>query len=408
MTSLPSAAADPAAGSAASAAAVPDATSAPPATSAPDGGIAQPAGPGPAARGAGTRELSGITPSGELTLGNYLGALRRFTRHQTNAFYFVANLHALTTAHDPDRLRRTTFSTAALFLAAGLDPDRATIFLQSDVPAHVDLGYLLESTAHVGELSRMIQFKEKGGRPGTRASLFTYPCLMAADILLYEATAVPVGGDQSQHLELARDLALRFNAAYGPTFVVPRLAPAAFTTRVRDLADPARKMSKSAPADAPGVVRMLDDPDTVVRKLRRAVTDSDGELRYDPDGKPGLANLAEIVAALTDRTPEQVLASVTGYGALKAICADVVISELEPIRRRHDELLAEPDELLGGLAVGAARARAVAAPVLQRARAAIGVGGVTDPERHASAADSTGPERHAPAADCTGRPPGAG
>lgn len=320
-----------------------------------------------------SRELSGITPSGALTLGNYLGALRRFTEHQDDAFYFVANLHALTTDHHPEQLRRTTLSTAALFIAAGLDPERATVFLQSDVPAHVELSYLLESTAHVSELSRMIQFKQKGGRPGTRASLFTYPCLMAADILLYDAIDVPVGGDQSQHLELARDLAIRFNTLYGPTFVVPRLAPAAFTTRVRDLADPTTKMSKSAPADAPGVIRMLDDPDTISRKVRRAVTDSDGELRYDPDGKPGIANLAEIVAALTAGAPEQVLDSVSGYGALKQLCADVVIAELEPVRRRHQELFADPAELLGMLAVGAARARTVADTVVTRARAAIGV-----------------------------------
>ena len=228
------------------------------------------------------RELSGITPSGPLTLGNYLGALRRFRAHQDNGFYFVANLHALTTDHRPARLRELTLSTAALFLATGLDPDTATVFLQSDVPAHVELAYLLESTAHVGELSRMIQFKEKGGRPGTRASLFTYPCLMAADILLYDADRVPVGGDQSQHVELTRDLAQRFNTTYGPTFTVPELVPEALSARVRDLADPTRKMSKSAPPDAAGVVRILDSADVIRRKIRRAVTDGDNRLHYDP------------------------------------------------------------------------------------------------------------------------------
>ena len=181
-------------------------------------------------------ELSGITPSGALTLGNHLGALRRFRQHQDGGFHFVANLHALTTDHDPARLRHLTLSTAALYLASGLDPDRATVFVQSDVPAHVELSYLMESTAHIGELGRMIQFKEKGGRPGTRASLFTYPCLMAADILLYDAEQVPVGSDQSQHVELARDLAERFNATYGQTFTAPKLASAAIAARVRDLA----------------------------------------------------------------------------------------------------------------------------------------------------------------------------
>jgi tryptophanyl-tRNA synthetase len=320
-----------------------------------------------------TRELSGITPSGPLTLGNYLGALRRFRVNQDDGFYFVANLHALTTEHEPARLRELTLSTAALFLAAGLDPHRATVFLQSDVSAHVELSYLLESTAHVGELNRMIQFKEKGGRRGTRASLFTYPCLMAADILLYDTGRVPVGSDQSQHVELARDLAQRFNATYGPTFTVPELVPEALTARVRDLTDPARKMSKSAPADAPGVIRILDGPDVIRRKIRRAVTDGDNQLNYDPNAKPGLANLAEITAAITGYPPQQVLAAAKSYGDLKATCTDVVVAELAPVRQRHDELLRSPHELRHQLDVGARKAIAVANPVLQRARDAIGV-----------------------------------
>jgi tryptophanyl-tRNA synthetase len=321
----------------------------------------------------GARELSGITPSGQLTLGNYLGALRRFGEHQDNGFFFVANLHALTTAHDPDRLRELSRSTAALFFACGLDPQRATVFLQSDVTEHVYLSYLLECTAHVGELGRMIQFKEKGGQPGTRASLFTYPCLMAADILLYDTERVPVGGDQSQHVELARDLAARFNTSYGPTFRVPRLAPAALATRVRDLADPDRKMSKSAPDDAPGVIRMLDGADVIRRKIRRAVTDSTTDLSYDPVVGPGVANLAEITAVLTESTPAAVLDNCTGYGALKDTCADAVIAELEPVRRRHDELLGDAVELDRMLQYGAIRARTVAAQTLGRAESAIGV-----------------------------------
>jgi tryptophanyl-tRNA synthetase len=320
-----------------------------------------------------TRELSGITPSGPLTLGNYLGALRRFRANQDNGFYFIANLHALTTDHEPGRLRELTSSTAALFFAAGLDPQRATVFLQSDVPAHVELGYLLESTAHVGELSRMIQFKEKGGRPGTRASLFTYPCLMAADILLYDTDHVPVGGDQSQHVELTRDLAQRFNATYGPTFTVPKLVPEALTARVRDLADPTRKMSKSAPAGAPGVIRILDSPDVIRHKIRRAVTDSDNQLRYDPIAKPGLATLAEITAALTGTTAQEVLAAATTYGEIKATCADAVIAELDPVRHRHDELLANPEELRRQLDIGAQKAIEVSNRVMQRARHAIGI-----------------------------------
>jgi tryptophanyl-tRNA synthetase len=321
-----------------------------------------------------TREVSGITPSGALTLGNYLGALRRFRDHQDDGFYFVANLHALTAEHEPYRLRQLTLSTAALFLASGLDPDRATVFVQSDVAAHVELGYLLECTAHVGELGRMIQFKEKGGKPGARASLFTYPCLMAADILLYDAERVPVGGDQSQHVELARDLARRFNAVYGSTFTVPELVPAALTARVRDLVDPQRKMSKSAPDNAPGVVRMLDSADVIRRKVRRAVTDSDGELRYDPVAKPGLANLAELLAAITGDTPPEVIAATGSYRVLKDACVEAIDAELAPIRRRHEELVENPGELRRQLDLGAQQAAAVADRVLHRARHAIGIG----------------------------------
>jgi tryptophanyl-tRNA synthetase len=325
------------------------------------------------AEAAGTRELSGITPSGSLTLGNYLGALRRFAGQQDNGFYFVADLHALTSEHDPTRLRHLTLSTAALFLASGLDPDRATVFVQSSVRAHVELGYLLESTAHVGELNRMIQFKEKGGRPATRASLFTYPCLMAADILLYDTQAVPVGTDQSQHVELCRDLAVRFNTTYRPTFTVPRLAPAAVAARVRDLADPGRKMSKSAPDDAPGVIRMIDPPDVIRRKIRRAVTDSDGVMRYDPMAKPGLSNLADILAAITGQNPQEVIDSHGRYGDLKDACADAVVGALDPIRRRHHELMSDPAGLAHILDRGADRARSVADPVLRRARQAMGI-----------------------------------
>ena len=319
------------------------------------------------------RELSGITPSGSLTLGNYLGALRRFREHQDRGFYFVADLHALTTSHEPSELRARTSSTAALFFASGLDPDRATVFVQSDVPEHVLLSYLLECTAHVGELNRMIQFKEKGGRPGTRASLFTYPCLMAADILLYDTDSVPVGSDQSQHVELARDLAGRFNAAYGDTFRVPRLAPEQLTSRVVDLADPTRKMSKSAPADAPGVIRMLDTPDVIRRKVRKAVTDSSACLTYDPIEQPGLANLAEIVASIVGLSPTEVLEDCASYGDLKAQCADAIIAELQPIQLRHDELIADQKHLQQLLDKGAAKARLVAGPVLARAQSAFGI-----------------------------------
>jgi tryptophanyl-tRNA synthetase len=323
------------------------------------------------------RVLSGITPSGSLTLGNYLGALSRFVDAQPEqeGFFFVADLHAMTTPHEPAQLRALTRQTAALFFAAGLDPDRSTVFVQSDVPAHVELGYLLECTARVGELSRMIQFKEKGGRPGTRASLFTYPCLMAADILLYNTDRVPVGGDQDQHVELCRDLAIRFNRHYGDAFVVPELARAEVAARVADLSDPTAKMSKSAPESASGVIRMLDSPEVIVRKVNRAVTDSDSEVRYDPEAKPGVSNLLAIITALDDGAgPSVVAARYSSYGELKAACADAVIEALAPIQRRYTDLLAAPGHLESLLSAGAERARAQAEPVLARAKAAIGLG----------------------------------
>jgi len=324
-----------------------------------------------------TRTLSGITPSGSLTLGNHLGALRRFARHaqqdDADGFYFVADLHAMTTPHEPAALHGLTTETAALFLAAGLGGPGATVFVQSHVRAHVELGYLLECTAHVGELGRMIQFKEKGARPATRASLFTYPCLMAADILLYAAEEVPVGGDQDQHVELTRDLASRFNRTYGDTFVVPRPGRAQVASRVRDLSDPTAKMSKTAPPTASGVIRMLDAPDVVRRKIGRAVTDSDGEVRYDPGAKPGVSNLLDILAALEDRDPVSVALEHSGYGALKAACAAAVVAELEPVQRRFADLLADRAELVRILAEGAARAAEQADVVLDRARSAIGL-----------------------------------
>jgi tryptophanyl-tRNA synthetase len=326
------------------------------------------------------RILSGITPSGSLTLGNYLGALKRFAESSAESgndgdgTFFVADLHAMTTPHDPARLRKLTRETAQLFLASGIDPDRSTVFVQSQVPEHVVLGYLLECTAHVGELGRMVQFKEKGGRPRTRASLFTYPCLMAADILLYETDAVPVGGDQDQHVELARDLAGRFNRAYGETFVVPALSRAAIASRIADLTDPTSKMHKSAPDDAAGVVRMLDGPQVVRRKITRATTDSQSRVTYDPLSKPGVSNLLEILASCTGAgSPAAIGSRYDSYAALKADVAEAVIGVLEPIQMRYAALQAAPQYVDEVLASGARKASVRAAPVLARARAAIGL-----------------------------------
>jgi tryptophanyl-tRNA synthetase len=320
-----------------------------------------------------TRQLSGITPSGRLTLGNYIGALQRFAREGVGT-YFVSDLHALTTPPDPARLRALTRETAMLFLASGIDPEQSTVFVQSQVREHAELAYLIESTTYVGELGRMIQFKEKGGRPKTRASLFTYPCLMAADILLYDTDLVPVGGDQDQHVELARDVAIRFNGVYGETFVVPRLARAAIGSRIADLADPTAKMSKSAPDDAAGVIRMLDDPDVVRRKLMRAVTDNVGEVRYDPGRQPGISNLLEILVCCNgDADPHRLAAGYSSYGELKRDAADAVIETLRPIQKRHADLAGDPGHIDQVLAAGAARA-SDRASVLRRAQQAMGVG----------------------------------
>lgn len=315
------------------------------------------------------RNLSLLTPSGHLTLGNLLGALRPMAAAQQEAtcFYGIADLHAMTTPHDPARLRALTQETATLLLAAGLDS--STLFVQSRVPAHAQLAYLLECTATTGELNRMIQFKEKGrGRPSTRASLYTYPALMAADILLYRPQRVPVGADQRQHVELARDLAIRFNTAYGPVFTVPEITVPAAGARVMRLDEPTRKMGKSV--DAPGVVRLLDPPDVVRRKVARAVTDSDtgaDAVRRDP-AKPGVSNLLDILAACGGSAD-----GLTTYGALKKAVTDAVVAQLEPLQKRYADLAADPAYVAGVYEEGAAHCREVAAPVLGAAQAAMGL-----------------------------------
>ena len=315
-----------------------------------------------------TTTLSLLTPSGRLTLGNLLGALRPMAARQDDAYYGLSDLHAMTTAHDPALLRSRTTEMATLLLAVGLD--RATLFHQSRVPAHAELAYLLECTAHTGELNRMIQFKEKGrGRDSTRVSLFTYPVLMAADILLYRPTTVPVGDDQRQHVELTRDLAIRFNSTYGEVFTVPSITTPAAGARVMDLADPTRKMSKSA--DAAGSVFLLDPPDVVRRKIGRAVTDSDtgpAAVRSDRAAKPGVTNLLEILAACGGSVD-----GITTYGALKREVTDAVVAELAPVQQRFAALAADPAYVRQVYADGAERCRQAAAPVLAAARTALGL-----------------------------------
>ncbi len=321
------------------------------------------------------RHLSLLTPTGRLTLGNHLGALRGMVAAQASGdcFFGVSDLHAMTTAHDPAVLRATIAEVSTLMLAVGLDPDRCVLFRQSAVPAHRELAYLLECTAYTGELGRMIQFKEKGrGQPMTRVSLYTYPALMAADILLYRPTAVPVGDDQRQHVELTRDLAVRFNQTYGSVFTVPEIATPPAGARVMDLQEPTRKMSKSAaPGHDLGVIRLLDPPDVVRRKIARAVTDSDigpAAVRTAA-GKPGVTNLLDILTACGGSTD-----GIVTYGALKAAVTDAVVASLEPLQARYSELSRDPAYVTSVFAAGSERCREVTAPVLAAAEAAIGLG----------------------------------
>lgn len=327
-----------------------------------------------------TRIFSGLKPTGHLTLGNYLGALRQWAdvdQHRADALFCVVDLHALTVEHDPARVRRLSRQAATLMLAAGLDPDLCTVFVQSHVAEHTRLSYLLECVATDGELRRMIQYKEKSERArttghGIRFSLLSYPALMAADILAYGADEVPVGADQTQHVELTRDLAVRFNQRYGPTFTVPRATPPPVAARVMDLQDPTSKMGKSHEATS-GIVYLLDEADVVRKKIMRAVTDSAGEVGYDREARPGLANLLEILAACQGRNPEELAGVYESYGALKKDTAEAVVELLRPLRERHAALAADPDYVDGVLREGAERARGMARPVVDAASRAIGL-----------------------------------
>jgi tryptophanyl-tRNA synthetase len=313
------------------------------------------------------RVLSGIQPTaGSFHLGNHLGALRQWVRLQeeTEAFYCVVDLHAITVAQDPVELRRNTLVSAAQLLALGVDPERSTLFVQSHVPEHLRLSWVLECLTGFGEASRMTQFKDKSqreGTSGTSVGLFTYPVLQAADILVYQADRVPVGEDQRQHLELTRDLAIRFNGRFGTTFTVPETLIPEGAARVMDLQAPDKKMSKSLPPA--GCVFLLDDPKVTAKKIRSAVTDTGREVVADPVGKPGITNLLTIHSALSGtsiRELEERFAG-RGYGDLKKELAEVVVDFVTPVRQRTQELLDDPAELERTLARGAARAREVAA-----------------------------------------------
>jgi len=310
-------------------------------------------------------------------LGNYLGALRNWVvgQHECDAFHGIVDLHALTVTDRPGVLGTSTLELAATLFAVGLDPEVATVFVQSHVPEHSQLGWVMECTVSYGELSRMTQFKDKSAKREAdfvSAGLFTYPALQAADILLYDADEVPVGEDQRQHIEITRDIAMRFNGRFGDTFVVPKIVTPRAGAKVTDLQEPTAKMSKSSNTDA-GIVYLLDEPAAILKKFKRAVTDSDGEVRFDRAEKPGVSNLIEILAACTGRTPQKVAAEYTQYGPLKADAGEAVVEILSPIQHRYHELMGDKAELSRLLRTGAEKARAVASATLERTYNNIGL-----------------------------------
>ena len=327
----------------------------------------------------GPRLFSGMQPSAEsLHLGNYAGALMQWREMQSthDAVFCVVDLHAITVPQDPAKLRENTRRTAAQYIAAGIDPDHSTLFVQSHVPAHTQLAWVFNTITGFGEASRMTQFKDKSAKQGADSAsvgLFTYPILQAADILLYDAAVVPVGEDQRQHIELTRDIAARFNSRFGDTLVVPEVRILKESAKVFDLQNPESKMSKSGESPQ-GIVWLLDDPTTVAKKIKSAVTDTDRDIRFDPANKEGVSNLLGILSLLggtpIDRLEEEFAGK--GYGDLKGAVADAVVAEFEPIRARTLDLLADPAELDRMLAVNADRAGQIAEATLTRVYDAVG------------------------------------
>ena len=320
--------------------------------------------------------FSGVQPSGTLTLGNYLGALKNWAELQEDyrCYYCVVDMHAITVRQDPAELRRRTLDVAALYMAAGIDPKRSVIYVQSHVPQHAELGWVLNCFTYLGELSRMTQYKDKAAKhqDNLNSGLFTYPVLMAADILLYQADLVPVGSDQKQHVELTRDLATRFNNLYGDVFTVPEPYIGKAGARIMSLQEPTSKMSKSDP-NPNGYISILDDADTIRRKVKRAVTDSDGEIRLSPD-KPGVSNLLAIYAACRGVTPEQAEAEFAGmgYGALKDGVSEAVIAELAPLQEKYRAIRGDKGYLEGILRENAEIASRAATKTLRKVHKKVG------------------------------------
>ena len=324
------------------------------------------------------RIFSGIQPTGRKHLGNYIGAIRQYVEGQDRgeAIYCVVDMHAISVAYDPGQLREYTLDTAAMLLAAGLDPTRCILFAQGDVREHTELCWLLSGVTAYGDLTRMTQFKDKAAkqRELVSAALFTYPVLQAADVLAYRADEVPVGDDQRQHLELMRDVAIRFNERFGDTLVVPEHRIPTVGARIMDLQNPTAKMSTTSEVEN-GRVHVLDDPKVIAKKIKSAVTDSGSEVRRAPD-KPGISNLIDILAVVQNRSPESIEHEFEGqqYGAFKGAVADAVVDYLAPVRERYQELRADEGELLRILREGADRARAIAADTLTDVRERMGVG----------------------------------
>ena len=322
------------------------------------------------------RIFSGIQPTGDKTLGNYIGGFRQYaaTQEQGEGFFCIVDLHSITVDYDPADLRERTLDLYAMLVATGLDPSRSTIFAQSHVTAHAEASWLLSAVTSYGQLGRMTQFKDKGDRQEfVSAGLFTYPVLMAGDILLYQTDIVPIGDDQRQHLELTRDVAERFNQRYGETFTIPRGVYPEEGARIRNLQEPERLMSTTRGAPQ-GVVRMVDEPDVIRKKFKTAVTDSEKEIRHDPEAKPGISNLLEIMSVATGEPVAGLEGRYdgAGYGQFKSDVAEAVEAMLGPVRQRYLELRADEGHLLETLAAGAGQAQALAAPKLAEIKRRMG------------------------------------
>ncbi len=323
--------------------------------------------------------FSGIQPSGSLTLGNFLGAMKQFVELQEdyNCYFCIVDEHAITVPQDRLKLRKNIRELAALYIASGIDPNKATLFIQSEVPAHTQLGWIMQTQSYIGELERMTQFKDKSkGKEAVSSALLTYPPLMAADILLYNTSLVPVGNDQTQHLELTRDLAERFNNKYNDIFTIPQIKVSEVGARIMSLQEPTKKMSKSD-VNQKATIYMLDEPKQIEKKIKSAVTDSDGVVRFDKEQKPGISNLMTILASCTNQTLEQIEEKYrgVGYGQFKQDVANAVVNELRPIQERFYQII-DSQELDDILDQGAEKASFVANKTLAKAKKAMGLGRV--------------------------------